>query len=212
MKRILIAFERSGIVRRAFAAKGWKAISCDLMPSDDNSPYHQQCDVRELLPLAWDMIIAHPPCTYICGSGWHWVKRGRIESDGRPRMEHVNEAIAMARMFIDGKETKHIPLRVVENPIGILTHHVRKWNQIIQPHMFGDDASKATCLWLHGLPLLVPTNKILPRIVNGKKRWANQTDSGQNNLAPSPERSTERSRTYQGIADAMANQWSVFNH
>lgn len=205
--RVLVACEYSGRVRNAFLAKGHDVLSCDLLASEDNSPYHYQGDVRDLLPQQWDLLIAHPDCTYLCGSGWHWVARGRIEVDGRARMEHVNEALAFARMFIDGEETAHIPRRVVENPIGKLSTLVRKPEQIIQPHWFGDDASKATCLWLHGVPPLVPTDIVPPRIINGKARWANQTDSGQNKLGPSDDRWKERSRTYQGIANAMAAQW-----
>ena len=226
--RILIACEYSGRVRNAFLKLGHDVLSCDLLPSEDNSPYHYQGDIRDLLTQQWDMVIAFPDCTYICGSGWHWIKRGRTEADGRPRIEHANEAIKFARMFIDGDETAHIPLRAVENPVGKLSTIVRKPDQIIQPHQFGDDASKATCLWLHGLPLLKPTLRIAPRIIccgleipngdkygcpncNGEKvakpRWGNQCDSGQNKLGPSDDRWKERSRTYQGIADAMAEQW-----
>lgn len=223
---ILIACERSGIVRDAFIRKGHNAMSCDIAETEQPGP-HYKGDVRDILSRDWDMVIAHPECTFLCGSGWHWVARGRIESDGRPRIEHVTEALAFAKMFIDGPETAHIPLRGVENPIGKLSTLVRKPDQIIQPYQFGDDASKATCLWLHGLPLLNPTKYIQPRLVccgkvideNGcqncqgskkaRPRWANQTDSGQNALAPSPDRSKERSKTYSGIAEAMAGQWGV---
>jgi hypothetical protein len=131
-------------------------------------------------------------------------------------MEHVKEALEFARMFIDG--AAHIPRRAVENPIGRLSTLVRKPDQIIQPWQFGDDASKATCLWLTGLPRLVALpedQQAQPRLVTsaGKivKRWANQTDSGQNVLAPSPDRWKLRSTTYQGIADAMAAQWGKYN-
>jgi len=205
--RVLVAQEYSGRVRNAFLKLGHDVLSCDLLASEDDSPYHYQGDIRDVLVQPWDLLIAHPDCTYVCGSGWHWVVRGRVEADGRPRIAHVNEAVAWARMYIDGEETAHIPRRVVENPIGRLSTLIRKPEQIIQPHWFGDDASKATCLWLHGVPKLVPTDMVPPRIVNGKKRWANQTDSGQNKLGPSDDRWKERSRTYQGIADAMAEQW-----
>lgn len=204
--KVLVACEYSGRVRDAFIARGHEAMSCDLLDTEAPGP-HYRGDVRDILSEPWDLLIAHPDCTYLCGSGWHWVARGRIEADGRPRMDHVNEALAFARMFIDGPETAHIPKRCVENPVGKLSSLVRKPNQIIQPHWFGDDASKATCLWTAGLPLLVPTEPVPPRLVDGKKRWANQTDSGQNNLGPSEDRWKERSRTYQGIADAMAEQW-----
>ena len=203
----LIACEYSGRVRDAFIRAGVQAISCDLLDTEVPGP-HYRGDVRDILGGMWDGVIAFPDCTYVCGSGWHWVKRGRIEQDGRPRIEHVNEAVAFARMFIDGPETAHIPRRAVENPIGKLSTFIRKPDQIIQPYDFGDDASKATCLWLHGLPKLVPTKYIEPRIVNGKKRWANQTDSGQNRLAPSNDRWKDRARTYPGIAEAMA-KWGL---
>jgi len=190
--------------------RGHDAVSCDLLPTESPGP-HYQGDVRDILWMPWDMVIAFPDCTYLCGSGWHWVARGRIEADGRPRIEHVNEALAFARMFIDGSETAHIPRRVVENPTGRLSTLVRKPDQIIQPHQFGDDASKATCLWLHGVPPLTPTQNVPPRIVyaNWKayKRWANQTDSGQNKLPPSADRWKIRAETYSGVADAMAAQW-----
>lgn len=162
--RVLIACEHSGIVRDAFIRRGHDAVSCDLLDTDNLGP-HYKGDVREILLQQWDMLIAHPDCTYLCGSGWHWVRRGRIEEDGRPRIEHVEEALKFARMFIDGEETAHIPRRAVENPIGVLSTMVRKPDQIIQPYQFGDDASKATCLWLHGLPLLRPTEYVRPRWV-----------------------------------------------
>ncbi len=213
--KILIACEYSGTVRDAFIKAGHDAISCDLLESDAPGP-HYQGDVRDILTEPWDAVIAFPDCTYLCGSGWHWVARGRIEEDGRPRMEHVKEALEFARMFIDGPETAHIPKRAVENPIGRLSTLIRKPDQIIQPWQFGDNASKATCLWLSGLPLLTPlpeSQQAKPRIVNyqGKivSRWANQTDSGQNVLPPSDDRWKIRSRTYKGIAEAMASQWGA---
>ena len=213
--KILIACEYSGTVRDAFIRAGHDAISCDLLESDAPGP-HYQGDVRDILAEPWDAVIAFPDCTYLCGSGWHWVARGRIEEDGRPRMEHVKEALEFARMFIDGPETAHIPKRAVENPIGRLSTLIRKPDQIIQPWQFGDNASKATCLWLSGLPLLTPlpeSQQAKPRIVNyqGKivSRWANQTDSGQNVLPPSEDRWKIRSRTYKGIAEAMASQWGA---
>jgi len=213
--KILIACEYSGTVRDAFIKAGHDAISCDLLESDAPGP-HYHGDVRDILTEPWDAVIAFPDCTYLCGSGWHWVARGRIEEDGRPRMEHVKEALEFARMFIDGPETAHIPKRAVENPIGRLSTLIRKPDQIIQPWQFGDNASKATCLWLSGLPLLAPlpeSQQAKPRIVNyqGKivSRWANQTDSGQNVLPPSEDRWKIRSRTYKGIAEAMASQWGA---
>lgn len=220
--RVLIACEYSGAVRDAFRRLGHDAMSCDLLPTDVPGP-HYQGDVRDVLWANWDLLIAHPPCTYICSSGLHWNKR-------RPeRAALTDEAVAFAKMFINGPESAHIPRRAVENPIGCLSSRVRRPNQIIQPHEYGHDASKATCLWLHGLPLLVPTRHVAPRwvccgaVVDGslgkygcpnccgekvaRPRWANQTDGGQNKLPPSADRWKIRSETYAGIADAMANQW-----
>jgi len=117
--KILIACEYSGRVRDAFIAAGHNAISCDLLPTERPGP-HYQGDVRDIIGDRWDIVIAFPDCTYLCGSGWHWVTRGRIEADGRPRREHVHDALTFARMFIDGPQTSHIPRRAVENPIGKL--------------------------------------------------------------------------------------------
>lgn len=211
--RVLVACETSGRVRDAFIRAGHDAWSCDLLPADDGGQ-HFQCDAREVVSLPWDLLIAHPPCTYVSGSGWHWVARGRIEADGRPRAEHVAEAVAFARMFIEGEEVAHIPKRVVENPVGKLSTLIREPDQIIQPWQFGDDASKATCLWLYGLRPLRPTRYVQPRLVvhEGKwcMRWANQTDSGQNKLPPSADRWKLRSETYAGVAEAMAEQWGEY--
>ena len=207
---VLVACEKSGVVRDAFIARGHHAMSCDIEPTETPGP-HYRGDVRDVLCAPWDILIAHPECTYLSGSGWHWVTRGRIEADGRPRIEHVKEALTFARMFIDGPETAHISRRAVENPIGRLSTLVRKPDQIIQPHDFGDNASKATCLWLHGLRPLITTGRFPGRRVVWKdkevERWANQTDSGQNILGPSTDRQRERSKTYAGIASAMADQW-----
>jgi hypothetical protein len=198
---VLIACESSGTVRDAFRRLGHDAWSCDLQSADDRSMFHYQCDVREILSKSWDLLIAHPTCTYLSSSGLHWNTR-------RPeRAAQTEEAIAFARMFIDGKETEHIPKRVTENPVGCLSTRVRKPDQIIQPYQFGDDASKGTCLWLHGVPPLRPTAFVEPRVIDGKPRWSNQTDSGQNKLAPSADRWKLRSKTYLGIANAMAMQW-----
>jgi hypothetical protein len=198
MKRILVACEYSGRVRDAFRKLGHDAWSCDLLPAETPSPYHYQCDLREVLDKGWDMLIAFPDCTFVCGSGIHWNDRGR-------GWERTEAAVEFFRMLWE----QPIPYIALENPIGILSKRICKPTQIIQPHQFGDDASKATCLWLKNLPSLSPTKHIAPRIVGGKKRWSNQTDSGQNRLGPSDDRWKERSRTYQGIADAMADQWDL---
>lgn len=197
--RVLVACEFSGRVREAFRRRGHDAFSCDLLRAEDNSQWHIQGDMFACLEIVGpvDLLIAHPPCTYLCGSGLHWNKR-------RPeRSRKTSEAIEFCRAIL----TLPVPKIALENPIGCLSTVIRKPDQIIQPWMFGEDASKATCLWLKGLPKLEPTKLVLPRVVNGKCRWGNQTDSGQNRLGPSEDRWKERSRTYWGIANAMAEQW-----
>jgi hypothetical protein len=192
--RVLIACEFSGTVRRAFRDRGHDAWSCDLLPAEDGSEFHFQGDIHDHLNATWDMMIAHPPCTYLASSGLHWNKR-RHE-----RALLTEEALS----FVLDLANAPIPKIAIENPIGCLSTRWRKPDQIIHPWQFGDDASKATCLWLKGLPLLTPTNE-LP---GGRKaRRANQTPSGQNKLGPSADRWKLRSITYQGIADAMAEQW-----
>ena len=197
--RVLVACEYSGKVREAFRSMGHDAWSCDLLPSDDGSEFHIQGDVTELLDDGWDLMVAFPPCTYLCSSGLHWNKR-------RPeRAAKTEDALRFVQALMDAP----IPRIAIENPVGCISTRIRKASQYIQPYQFGDDASKKTGLWLKGLPLLVPTRRVEPRIVNGKKRWGNQTDSGQNNLGPSEDRWKIRSETYSGIADAMATQWGA---
>jgi len=196
--RVLVACEFSGIVRDAFLVRGHEAWSCDLLPSEPSSlgmeSWHLRGDVRQYLHDPWDLMIAHPPCTYLAGSGLHWNTR-------RPERAAQTEAsLAFVRSLMDAP----IGRIAIENPVGCISTRIRKPEQIIHPWQFGHDASKATCLWLKGLKNLAPTN-ILP---GGRKaRRANQTPSGQNKLGPSPTRWAERSKTYQGIADAMAEQW-----
>ena len=142
-------------------------------------------------------MVAFPPCTYLCSSGLHWNKR-------RPeRAAQTEDALDFVRYLM----SSGVPRIAIENPVGCISTRIRKPDQYVQPHQFGDDASKKTGLWLQGLPLLTPTGNVAPRMVNGRPRWANQTDSGQNRLAPSADRWKKRSETYQGIANAMAQQW-----
>jgi len=180
-KRILIACEFSGRVRDAFIAKGHNAVSCDLVPSDAPGPHIQGCALGALRSEEWDMVIAFPPCTRLCSSGARWWREKKTEQE---------EAIRFARAFIefDG-------VVAVENPIGILSTSVHPPSQIIQPWMFGHGETKATCLWLRGLPKLEPTN-----IVEGR-------ESRVHRLPPSSTRSKLRSTTYLGVAAAMAEQW-----
>lgn len=198
--RVLIACEYSGAVRRAFRELGHEAWSCDLLPADDHSPHHYQCDVREVIDYAWDLIGMHPPCTYLCVSGQHWNNRGR-------GWQLTDDALEFVRMLMD-RDTPYY----LENPVSIISTRIRRPDQIIQPYEYGEDASKKTCLWLNHLPKLVPTLRVPGRGVVHKgrrvERWANQTDSGQNRLAPSADRWKRRSTTYPGIARAMAQQWS----
>jgi hypothetical protein len=194
--KVLVACEYSGRVRDAFLALGHDAMSCDLLPTDAPGP-HYQGDVQDALGQGWDLMIAHPPCTYLASSGLHWNKR-------QPDRAVKTEAALQFVMALLNAPIERIAL---ENPIGCISTRVRKPEQVIQPWQFGDDASKATCLWLKNLPPLKPTKLIPGRLVNGKRRWANQTDSGQNRLSPSADRWKKRSETYQGIAAAMAEQW-----
>ena len=194
--RVLVACEYSGTVRDAFRALGHDAMSCDLLPTDRPGP-HFEGDVFDVIGQGWDLMIAHPPCTYLCSSGLHWNKRYP------ERAQKTQDALAFVQRLMDAP----IPRIAVENPIGRIGTAIRKADQVIHPYQFGHDASKQTALWLKGLPLLQPTQLVAPRLVAGNARWANQTDSGQNRLSPSPDRWKLRSTTYQGIADAMANQW-----
>jgi hypothetical protein len=195
--RVLVACEFSGTVREAFRSRGHDAWSCDLLPTETPGP-HIQGDILDVLHHweRWDLLIAHPPCTYLASSGLHWNTR-------RPERAALTEK-AVAFVMAIGQAP--IPKIAIENPIGCLSTRWRKPDQIIQPWQFGHDASKATCLWLKGLPLLQPTD-VLP---GGKAaRRGNQTASGQNKLPPSDDRWKLRSLTYPGIATAMAAQWGT---
>ena len=194
--KILVACEYSGTVRDAFIRGGHEAMSCDLLPTDAPGP-HYQGDVMDIIGDGWDLMVAHPPCTYLSVSGMHWTTRGLRD----PQL--TEDALEFVRQLMAAP----IPRIAIENPVSVISSRIRKPDQIITPYQFGHDASKKTCLWLKGLPLLRPTQFIEPRIVNGKPRWGNQTDSGQNKLPPSADRWKIRSETYTGIANAMADQW-----
>lgn len=191
--RILVACEYSGVVRDAFIRGGHSAMSCDLLPTDAPGP-HYQGDVLDLITEGWDMMVAHPPCTYMSVSGMHWTTRGLRD----PKL--TEDALAFVQLLLAAPIEKI----ALENPVSIISTRIRKPDQIIQPWWFGHDASKKTCLWLKNLPPLTPTDK-LPG--DNKTRRANQTPSGQNKLGPSADRWKLRSATYQGIADAMVTQW-----
>ena len=195
--KILIACEESGRVREAFRAKGHEVWSCDTEPSRDRSLFHIQGDVLDILDDGWDMMIGFPPCRYLCNSGVQYLhtEPGRWEK------------MIKARDFYNLLWAANIQRVCLENSIPHRYGIGKNYTQTIQPYDFGEDASKRTCLKLRGLPKLRNTKYFPPRIVNGKKRWGNQTDSGQNKLGPSPDRAKIRATTYQGIADAMADQW-----
>jgi len=182
----------------ACAPKDHEAYSCDILPCSGGFPeWHIQDDVRNQLSSKWDLMIAHPPCTYLSISGMHWTTRGLRD------IKLTDEALDFVRLLLEAP----ISRIALENPVSIISSRIRKPDQIIQPYDFGHDASKKTCLWLKGLRPLCHTQYYPPRIVNGKKRWGNQTDSGQNRLGPSENRAGIRSLTYPNIAKAMADQW-----
>jgi hypothetical protein len=194
--KVLVACEYSGAVRDAFIRVGHDAMSCDLLPTDVPGN-HYEGPVEDVIDDGWDLMIAHPPCTYLSVSGMHWTTRGLRD----PQL--TEDALDFVRLLMDAP----VQRIAIENPVSIISSRIRKPDQIIQPWQFGHDASKKTCLWLKNLPPLRPTEEIKPRIVNGKPRWGNQTDGGQNKLGPSDDRWKVRSATFQGIADAMAHQW-----
>lgn len=212
--RVLIACEYSGRVRDAFTAMGHDAISCDLLPSD-SSGKHYQGDVMDIINDGFDLMIAHPPCTYLTiAAEWAYadeqkkkIKPGTLT--GQERREAREQAIE----FVMKLAKSNIPRIAIENPIGVLSSRWREPDQFIQPYEYGEDASKKTCLWLKGLPTLKPTKLFAPRLApsaDGRSfafRWGNQTDSGQNKEPPSDDRWKIRSTTWQGWANAMAEQW-----
>jgi hypothetical protein len=191
--RVLIACEFSGIVRDAFKAKGHYAMSCDLLPTEREG-LHYQGDVRDIMySKPWDLMIAHPPCTYLCAGGNNWLNR-------RPDLQW-RENRELAAEFFMLLVNAPIPLVVVENPIGCMSTRYRKPDQVVHPYMFGHDIRKDTCLWLKGLPKLVPT-RLVPPPYRKIDYWSTKRN---------PEGRSLKSITYQGIADAMAEQWGGHN-
>ena len=181
--KVLVACEFSGIVRDAFRAKGHEAWSCDLLPPDDGSEFHYQCEVyKPLEAFRWDLMIAHPPCTHLAVSGARWFKY---------KINEQKDAIEFFMSLVN----ENIEKIAIENPVSIMSSKYRKPDQIIQPWQFGHGETKATCLWLKNLPKLIPEN-----IVTGREQRIH-------NMPPSKDRGRLRSITYSGIAEAMANQW-----
>lgn len=204
MWRALIGCETSGKVRKALRAVGVDAWSCDVLPSDDRSPFHIQADVLTVLEDGWDLLIAHPPCTYLANSGVRWLyKQGT-----RERVEERWRLLEQGAAFFSRLITADIPLIALENPI---QHKHAKaligiaQSQVIQPWMFGHRETKATGLWLKGLPHLTPTNIVGPPVTAGERK----AFAVCHRRTPSADRWKLRSETYQGIADAMATQWAL---
>lgn len=181
--RVLVGCEYSGRVREAFRKLGHDAFSCDLLESEDESHFHIQGDVLSLLTDGWDLAIFHPPCTHLAVSGSRWFK---------DKVKEQAEALIFVQMLMDAP----IHRIAIENPISVISSRIRKPDQIIQPWQFGHGETKATCLWLKNLPKLTPTN-----VVEGR-------DAKVHRMPPGPDRWKNRSRTYLGIAEAMATQWS----
>lgn len=179
--RVLVACEYSGMVRDAFIRRGHDAMSCDLLPTEVEGPHHMG-DVTEVLHMGWDLMVAHPPCTHLAVSGSRWFK---------DKIKEQAEALVFVQMLMDAP----IPRIAIENPVSVISTRIRKPDQIIHPWQFGHGEVKATCLWLKGLPKLVPTD-----IVTGREARVHR-------MPPGPNRWKERSRTYLGVAAAMAQQW-----
>lgn len=190
MSRILVACEYSAVVRDAFRARGLDAWSCDLLPTEGDPRWHMQCNVFDAIAAAppsrrWDLMIAHPPCQYLAVSGARWFK---------DRQQEQADALDFVWSLMNAP-IRHI---AIENPISVISSRIKKPSQIIQPWQFGHGETKATCLWLKNLPLLVPTD-----IVDGREPRVHHA-------SPGPDRWKERSRTLPGIAKAMADQWGNF--
>jgi len=204
--RVLIACEFSGAVRDAFIGEGHDAMSCDLLPNETPGP-HYQGSVMDILNDGWDLMIAHPPCTYLTLTGNKWFRpeyAERFPTRHKDREDAVEFFMALANA--------PIPKIAIENPIGIMSSRYRKPNQIIQPWEYGHETTKATCLWLKGLPNLTPTNivnkgeVVISKSGNRMSRWYYETSKI---TLKGGLRAKARSVTFQGIADAMASQWGA---
>ena len=212
MKRILIACEESQAITKAFRKLGFDAYSCDLLPCSGGHPeWHIQGDaIAEAYSGKYDMMIAHPPCTYLAVSGARWL----YNKDGTRNEERYNNQ-AKALEFVEALMNAPIEHIAIENPISVISSHIKKPDQIVHPYMFGDKASKSTCLWLKNLPLLEPTNIVekgeFIEFVSKKgvkKRQAKWYYEALSKAKTPEERRTLRSKTFQGMADAIAEQWS----
>jgi hypothetical protein len=206
MKRVLVACEYSGVVREAFRRRGFDAWSCDLEPADDGSVHHFHTDVKTVVGnfKDWDLVIAHPPCTYLCNSGVRWLV-DPCAKDWSTRWQKMADAYEFFMWFVELFTEKGAARRLaIENPISHKHAGLPKYTQIIQPWMFGHPETKATCLWLYNLPKLEPTDNVkqymdlyVPKSQRSRIHY----------MSPGPGRSKARSKTYTGIAEAMADQW-----
>lgn len=211
--KVLVGCEFSGIVRQAFRDKGHDAWSCDILPAEDNSPFHYQCDIFEILDKDWDLMVAHPPCTYLTNAGVRHLHEDVISKNGVRAKIYGKVRMALmeqAAKFFHALLNCRIPKVAIENPI---PHKYAKaiigsYQQIIQPWHFGEEQTKAVCLWLKNLPKLVPTNIVGPppkKMTQEQKRKWHRVHY----MPPSKNRSKERSRFFKGIAAGMADQWGL---
>ena len=215
--RVLIACEESQATTKAFRKLGHEAFSCDLLPCSGGHPeWHFQCDIFEVINQEWDLMVAHPPCTFLTGSGVQWLSnpedRALPFEERRPHPKYPNRRQDMLDSVEFVKALYNAPIKhiAIENPVGLLSSRWMKPNQIVQPYMFGDEATKSTCLWLKNLPLLVPTNIVAKGertiFASGKSHPKWYADALKN-AKTKEERQTLRSKTFEGMAMAFAEQW-----
>lgn len=223
MARVLIGYSRCKITRAAFEAMGHEVWTCDLLPKHDDDPSdrHLQCDIWDVARDRWDAGVFHPMCTNLTvTAAWAFNDPDYVRYPGVGYHQKVKPGTLTGKARRDGREADlenfrkllELPYRkALENPArSFLNKAIKRPTQVVQPYEYGDDASKATGLWLDRLPPLRPNPTIvMPRYVNGLPRWGNQTDSGQNALGPSEERWLQRSATYPGIANAFGRQWGA---
>ena len=217
--RVLIACEESQATTKAFRKLGHEAFSCDLLPCSGGHPeWHFQCDIFEVINQEWDLMVAHPPCTFLTGSGVQWLSnpedRALPFEERRPHPKYPNRRQDMLDSVEFVKALYNAPIKhiAIENLVGLLSSRWMKPNQIVQPYMFGDEATKSTCLWLKNLPLLVPTNIVAKGertiFASGKSHPKWYADALKN-AKTKEERQTLRSKTFEGMAMAFAEQWGT---
>jgi len=219
--RVLIACEESQATTKAFRKLGHEAFSCDLLPCSGGHPeWHFQCDIFEVINQGWDLMVAHPPCTFLTGSGVQWLSNPEDkdlpfeERRSHPKYPNRRQDMLDSVEFVKALYNAPIKNIAIENPVGLLSSRWRKPNQIVQPYMFGDEATKTTCLWLKNLPLLLPTNVVgrgeRTFFASGKSHPQWYADALRN-AKTKAERQTLRSKTFEGMAMAFAEQWGALN-